>query len=76
MDKQNRIRDSLNFKSIICDVCKKSFKYKSFLIIHKRVHTGEKPFKCDICEKSFAEKGNLTKHMLIHNGKKDFQCHI
>ena len=62
--------------SIKCDICKKSFKYKSHFILHQRVHTGEKSFKCDYCDKSFSQKGNLTTHMLVHSGKKDFQCHV
>ena len=39
MDINARTRDGLNAKSIMCDVCKKSFKYKSQFVIHKRLHT-------------------------------------
>ena len=35
---------------------------KSSVIVHKRSHSSERPYKCDIC---------LKRHMLVHSGKKD-----
>ena len=61
---------------IICGVCKKRFKTKYLLNVHKRVHSGENPYKCDICAKNFTLKASVKLHMLVHSGKKDFQCHV
>ena len=45
---QNRetlLKNNIKYK---CDICQKSFSTKGILKVHKRRHTGEKPFKCDI----------------------------
>ena len=77
MDNDDITNESkLTAKSNACDVCKKYFKTKSSLNIHKRSHSGDKPYVCDVCKKSFSQKGTLTRHMLVHSGKKEFQWHV
>ena len=76
MDDDGPSKCILNAKLINCDICKKSFKTKSNMIVHKRIHSGEKPYKCDVCDKSFIQKSHLTTHMLVHSGKKEFQCRV
>ena len=75
MDDSGKNKSKTIVKNIICDVCKKTLKTKSYLKIHKRIHTGETPYECDIFDKSFIIKGSLTRHMLVHSGKKDFKCY-
>ena len=54
MDDSLTSKSNLNPKSISCNVCKKSFKSKHSLIVHKRTHLPyTKPYTCNVCDKSF-----------------------
>ncbi|KAL5020692.1 hypothetical protein ScPMuIL_002224, partial [Solemya velum] len=59
-----------------CDLCESAFSKKSTLKTHKRVHSGEKPYKCDLCESAFSEKSNLKKHKRVHTGVKPYECDL
>ncbi|XP_026313343.1 zinc finger and SCAN domain-containing protein 5B isoform X1 [Piliocolobus tephrosceles] len=62
--------------SIVCDVCNKSFKYFSQLSIHRRSHTGERPFQCDLCRKRFLQLSDLRVHQRIHTGERPYSCDV
>ncbi|KAJ8908827.1 hypothetical protein NDN08_005531 [Rhodosorus marinus] len=51
-----------------CDKCPKKFERLSNLKAHRRMHTGETPYKCDVpdCAKSFKWKSSLSSHMKSH----------
>lgn len=62
----------------VCDVCKKVFKRKEFLMQHLKSHIGLRPFKCDepTCNKTFSRKEHLLRHIVSHTGKKMFTCDV
>nr|XP_018904482.1 PREDICTED: B-cell lymphoma/leukemia 11A [Bemisia tabaci] len=69
MKKESRRNDT-------CEYCGKVFKNCSNLTVHRRSHTGEKPYKCELCSYACAQSSKLTRHMKTHGrlGKDVYKC--
>lgn len=71
-------KPSTDLNLTVCDVCKKVFKRKEFLMQHLKSHIGLRPFKCNepTCNKSFSRKEHLLRHEVSHTGQKMFTCDV
>ncbi|GFW60488.1 zinc finger protein 91 [Trichonephila clavipes] len=61
-------------KQHVCDICNQTCASPQKLMVHRRVHTGEKPYTCDTCKKSFNQKSSLKTHQYTHTGEKLYVC--
>ncbi len=65
---------------LTCEFCGKTFNAKngrSNLIVHRRSHTNEKPYKCTLCPYASPQSSKVTRHMRVHAvGEKQLEKHF
>jgi len=59
-----------------CSECGKTFYSNQALQMHRRSHSGAKPFECSVCGNRFTTAGSLTVHNRIHTGEKPYKCRL
>eukprot|EP00057_Strongylocentrotus_purpuratus_P028946 XP_011683420.1 PREDICTED: zinc finger protein 420 [Strongylocentrotus purpuratus] len=60
---------------IVCKICENSFVDKYTFLVHRRTHTGERPYHCTLCDKKFSQRSTLQFHVDTHSGQKH-ECSI
>lgn len=69
--KARRIR-----QKAFCDICGKQLSDLSNLLVHRRQHTGERPYPClfENCDKRFKASNERDGHMVVHSNERQFKC--
>uniref|UniRef100_UPI00358EDCF5 DNA-binding protein Ikaros-like n=1 Tax=Myxine glutinosa TaxID=7769 RepID=UPI00358EDCF5 len=67
-------RTQVSGMRLTCNICGMTCASPNVLLVHKRSHTGERPFQCNQCGASFTQKGNLLRHVKLHTGEKPYKC--
>lgn len=61
----------------MCDLCGHTFYDRYGLNMHKRCHSGHRPFVCPVCGHGFSQQSNMERHVKAkHEKVRPFQCNI
>lgn len=61
-------------KQFTCDLCGKSYRFRSEVVRHRKHHDSIKDWPCRVCGKIYALQSTLKTHLKIHAAQKPFLC--
>ncbi|KAM6472343.1 zinc finger and SCAN domain-containing protein 21-like isoform 2-T2 [Liasis olivaceus] len=68
--------DKKRLQKFKCSYCGATSNIRANIVVHERIHTGEKPYSCLTCSKSFSRKSTLVRHKRTHTGEKPYVCSV
>ncbi|XP_076821344.1 uncharacterized protein LOC143468197 isoform X2 [Clavelina lepadiformis] len=72
----NKLHSEFRKRRKSCEFCGKVFKFRSNLLIHRRSHTGEKPYSCRLCSYRCMQSSKLKRHMKVHRRQVEALSHL
>lgn len=61
-------------KDIQCPDCGRKFARNDYLVEHRHIHTGERPYLCVVCGRGFGSAANMRAHLRSHTDERRYQC--
>jgi hypothetical protein len=67
------IRELTQLRNPMKIECRKTIKHMLPLLVHKQIHTCDKPYECKECRKTLKD---LTVHQTTHRGQKSYEGNV